>query len=128
MRSAFIAVVALLSCLAAAPAPAADTVVVAVAPFTYTPHPIEVSQGQGVTFANADYFSGAGHTLVHDVPKGSQLFESPIVPVGSSSPVAGVAELTPGTYQFTCRVHRQMSGRLIVKESDSAAPAGDQTV
>lgn len=97
------------------PARAADAVVVAVAPFTYSPHPIEVSQGQGLTFANFDAFSGAGHTIAHDVPKGTELFESPIVPPGTTANVAGVEKLPAGTYDFTCRVHAAMSGRLVVK-------------
>lgn len=115
MRSVLFSFVALLWCSGITPAPAVDAVVVAVAPFTYSPHPIEVSEGQGLTFANLDTFSGAGHTIAHDVPRGTELFQSPIVQPGTSAPVEGIAALPAGTYPFTCRVHVTMSGRLIVK-------------
>ena len=124
MRNALFVLVTLLWCSGVAPARAADSVVVAVAPFTYSPHPIEVSEGQGLTFVNLDYFSGTGHTLAHDVPRGTELFQTPIVPVGTSAPVAGIADLPAGTYGFTCRVHITMSGKLIVREQGSAVPAG----
>lgn len=115
MRSALFAIVTLLSFSGTPPVRAADAVVVAVAPFTYSPHPIEVSEGQGLTFANLDGFSGAGHTIAHNVPRGTELFQSPIVPPGTTATVAGVADLAAGTYGFTCRVHTTMSGTLIVR-------------
>lgn len=115
MRCALFAAVVLMALSGSGPARAADAVVVAVAPFTFTPHPIEVSEGQGLTFGNFDAFSGAGHTIVHDVPEDTRLFETPaVVPPGTAAGVPGIDELPVGTYEFTCRIHTAMAGTLIV--------------
>lgn len=90
-------------------------VVVAVAPWRYSPNPIEISQGDTLTFANFDSMSGDGHSLSHAVKPGQERFQSPITPPGTSSTVVGVDGLPKGEYRFTCRVHAFMHGTLVVQ-------------
>ena len=108
--------------LAAGTVPAGATggtaAVVAVAPFRYSPNPIEISQGDKLTFANFDaisIFSIEGHSLTQAVKPGQELFGSPITPPGTSSTVVGVDKLPKGEYRFTCRVHAFMNGKLVVR-------------
>ncbi|MGH8990669.1 MAG: cupredoxin domain-containing protein [Acidimicrobiia bacterium] len=93
-------------------------VVIAAVSWRYSPDPIEISQGEALTFANADAISalsGDGHSLAHAVKPGQELFQSPITPLGAASNVAGVAALPRGEYGFTCRVHAFMHGTLVVR-------------
>lgn len=116
MRRALLTVTAALLGLAAtAPAGSADGVIAVVVPFRYSPEPIEIAQGGAVTFANLDPVSGEGHSLTHAAAEGAELFKTPIIPPGSSAPVAGVADLAVGEYRFTCRVHAFMRGVLTVR-------------
>ena len=89
--------------------------VVVVAPWRYSPDPIEISQGERLTFANFDSLSGEGHSLSQAVKPGQELFQSQITPPGTASTVVGVDKLPQGEYRFTCRVHAFMTGRLVVK-------------
>ena len=94
----------------------AESTVVSVVRFSYSPDPMEIKVGEELTFVNLDPVSGDGHSLSHAPPKGAGLrFSSGILAPGTSGPVAGVAELEPGRYNFTCFVHPFMLGRLIVK-------------
>ena len=94
--------------------PAGNTAAVFV-PFTYAPDPVHLPHGEGLTFANLDPLSGEGHSLTQAVPKGTEQFQSPILPPGSTAPVKGVEGLAPGTYPFTCRIHPFMTGTLVVE-------------
>jgi plastocyanin len=89
--------------------------VVAVAPFRYSPNPIEISQGDRLTFANFDTLSFEGHSLSQAVKPGQELFQSQITPPGTASTVVGVDKLPKGEYRFTCRVHAFMNGKLVVR-------------
>jgi plastocyanin len=100
---------------AAAATNAGTAAVVAVAPWRYSPNPLEISQGETLTFANFDSLSGEGHSLSQAVKPGGELFQSPITPPGTSSIVAGVDRLQKGEYRVTCRVHAFMNGKLIVR-------------
>jgi len=88
--------------------------VVVVAPWRYSPNPIEVSQGEKLTFANFDSLSGEGHSLSQAVKPGQELFQS-------RSPRQGPPRRSwastsfPRGIRFTCRVHAFMNGRLVVK-------------
>ncbi len=45
---------------------------------------------------------------------GNPLFSSDAARNGQSVPVRGVERLAPGTYQFFCTIHPQMTGELVV--------------
>lgn len=66
-----------------------------------------------LTFGNADQ-------VVHDVtarklgPDGRPVFQSKHTPTGSASTVAGAATLPPGSYEFYCSLHPNMTGTLHV--------------
>jgi plastocyanin len=82
--------------------------------FRYNPSSVDVAAGDTLVFFNTDPLGGEGHSVTHAAPPGEQLFDTPITPGGSTSEVAGVAELPPGNYPFTCRVHAFMTGTLTV--------------
>jgi plastocyanin len=96
-----------------APAGAQQRVVTAFL-FRYNPSPLEVAQGDTLVFLDTDPLAGEGHSVTHAAPPGEQLFDTPITPPGGTGEVAGVAELPPGNYRFTCRVHAFMTGTLTV--------------
>ena len=97
------------------PSPAgAQQRVVAAVLFRYNPSQVEIASGDALVFFNADPMDGEGHSLTHAAPPGEQLFDSSITASGETSDVPGVAELSSGTYGFTCRVHAYMSGTLVV--------------
>jgi plastocyanin len=82
--------------------------------FRYNPSSVEIASGDTLAFLNTDPLAGEGHSVTHAAPPGEQLFDSPITPGGGLSEVSGVAELGPGSYRFTCRVHAFMTGVLTV--------------
>jgi plastocyanin len=86
----------------AAPAPSAGTTV-EISDFTFSAP--TAGPGSSVTVANRDGFP---HTVSAD--DGS--FESGTVGAGATG--AFVAPTAPGTYQFHCEIHPQMSGTLTV--------------
>jgi len=70
----------------------------------YIPTPIRVHVGQAITWTNYD-------TDPHDVTSDSGLFGSgPIPQNGSWTWVP----LRPGTYKYTCTLHPDMHGEVIV--------------
>ncbi len=81
----------------------------------YTPRAVDTNQGDTLMFANTDPFSGQGHTVTHNVAEGQPvLFDTDIVPFGSSVTVPNVENLPPGDYLIRCRVHPIMRGFLSV--------------
>jgi plastocyanin len=86
----------------ATPAPSASTTV-EISDFTFSAP--TAGPGSSVTVANRD---GAPHTVSAD--DGS--FESGTVEAGATGTF--VAPAAPGTYQFHCEIHPQMSGTLTV--------------
>lgn len=98
------------------PAQAAEQRVVTAAFYRYNPSPVEVAPGDTLVFFNSDPAAGSwqGHSVTHAAPPGEQLFDSPITPPGGTSEVAGVADLPPGNYPITCRIHAFMTGALTV--------------
>ncbi|MFY9587425.1 MAG: PQQ-binding-like beta-propeller repeat protein, partial [Actinomycetota bacterium] len=94
------------------PAPGAGTAVVAgpgAASATYlTPVMIVNAANPKLTFLNLDL---AQHDLDHrGEPK---LFESPLIGAGQTTPVTFQGPLEPGTYDFYCTIHPNMSGQLV---------------
>ena len=69
---------------------------------------VSVSQGDSVTYTNLD-------AVQHDVlSKQPGLFGTPLIGIGESADVAGVASLAPGKYAFYCSLHANMKGTLNV--------------
>lgn len=93
-------------------ASAADNVVVTAA-FQFLPPSPGVSQGDTLTYVNADI---APHDVMADEngPDGLPLFYSDVVGTGGQSDVRGVSSLPPGAYGFFCSVHPSMTGTLTV--------------
>lgn len=99
----------------------------------YIPGTVRVQQGETFTFGNYDGRAGIpGHSIVEVVPRCTAppytgnnpgngtcdypSFSSGLVDHGHVRDVHGVESLSPGTYEFTCQVHPEMSGTLIVEE------------
>jgi plastocyanin len=81
----------------------------------YTPRAVDTNQGDTLMFANTDPFSGQGHTVTHNAAEGQPvLFDTDIVPFGSTVTVKNVENLPPGDYLIRCRVHSIMRGYLSV--------------
>ena len=122
-RVLFVVVVVMaLGSLLSPPAVAQQRVVTA-AFYRYNPTPVEVAPGDTLVFLNSDPAIGSweGHSVTHAAPPGEQLFDSPITPPGGAGEVVGVAELQPGSYAVTCRVHAFMTGTVIVVGKGSAS-------
>ena len=105
---------------------------VSVQAWQYIPTTVHVNRGSRLKFGNYDMWPyGAGiaaHSLEEAIPgctsppyhtdKGCDrypLFTSALTDHGYVHEVAGVPELPPGEYPFTCQIHSQMRGTLIVK-------------
>lgn len=101
--------------------------------FLYLPSTVHVQQGETFTFGNYDPRGGIpGHSIVEVIPgctappytgnnpgQGTceyPRFTSGLVDHGHVHEVSGVKSLPPGTYKFTCQVHPDMRGTLIVEE------------
>jgi plastocyanin len=121
------------------PAPADDLVTgqdhpadVFVEAWQYIPTTVHVKRGSRLKFGNYDVYPyGAGiaaHSLEEAIPgctsppyhtnKGCDrypLFTSALTDHGFVHEVAGVPDLKPGEYPFTCQIHSQMRGTLIVE-------------
>ncbi|HEV3364089.1 MAG TPA: hypothetical protein VG795_08105 [Acidimicrobiia bacterium] len=98
----------------------------------YIPATVHVKQGGQIKFGNYDMYPyGAGiaaHSLEEAIPgctsppyhtnKGCDrypLFTSALTDHGYVHNVEGVDKLAPGQYPFTCQIHSQMRGTLIVE-------------
>jgi plastocyanin len=81
----------------------------------YMPRAVNTNQGDTLMFANTDPFSGPGHTVTHDAAPGQPvLFDTAVVPFGSSVQVPNVENLPAGDYLIRCRVHPNMRAFLDV--------------
>ena len=89
----------------------------------YIPQKIVVAHGSTPRFFNPDLyggpFGGRRHTItevrnLHFDPPGPPRFDVS-VDFGHAAPITGVEKLQPGTYDFICRVHPFMKGKLIVQ-------------
>jgi plastocyanin len=98
----------------------------------YIPSTVHVKRGSTLKFGNYDMWPyGAGiaaHSLEEAIPgctsppyhtnKGCDrypLFTSALTDHGYVHEVAGVPNLPPGEYPFTCQIHSQMRGTLVVE-------------
>jgi plastocyanin len=86
-----------------------DVFTVTIADFTFDPSCFTASASQGITVVNED---DVGHTFTMvgtdiNVPiAGGETF--------NGEPIAGAVE--PGTYEFVCTIHPQMTGEVTVVE------------
>ncbi|MGH8973474.1 MAG: cupredoxin domain-containing protein [Acidimicrobiia bacterium] len=81
----------------------------------YTPKSVDTNEGDSLLFANTDPFSGEGHTVTHNAaPDQPRLFDTDVVPFGSTVQVPGVEQLKEGDYLIMCRVHPIMRGYLSI--------------
>ena len=86
-----------------------DVFTVTIADFTFDPSCFTASASQGITVVNED---DVGHTFTMvgtdiNVPiAGGETF--------NGEPIAGAVE--PGTYEFVCTIHPQMTGEATVVE------------
>ena len=88
---------------------------------TFAPGDVTISQGDTLTFANADI---APHNVVADAAtRTGPLFTSKTVTAGQQAQVIGADKLAPSTYTFHCSVHPQMRGTLTVTAPGGAAYA-----
>ena len=100
--------------------------------WNYVPPEVHVKQGSHIKFGNYDVWPyGAGiaaHSLEEAIPGCTQppyktnggcdrypRFTSALVDHGYVHEVEGVDKLPPGRYPFTCQVHSQMHGVLVVE-------------
>jgi plastocyanin len=98
----------------------------------YIPPTVHIKRGSKLKFGNYDMYPyGAGiaaHSMEEAIPgctsppyhtnKGCDrypLFTSALTDHGYVHNVAGVEKLPPGEYPFTCQIHSQMRGTLIVE-------------
>lgn len=81
----------------------------------FAPKAVDVNAGDTLLFANTDPFAGQGHTVTHQTAPGqAPLFDTEVVPFGSSVQVPGIENLAPGDYLIMCRVHDIMRAYLSV--------------
>jgi plastocyanin len=100
--------------------------------FQYVPSTVHVKRGGHLKFGNYDMFPyGAGiaaHSMEEAIPGCTSppyrtsgkcdrypKFTSALTDHGYVHNVEGVDKLDPGTYPFTCQIHSQMRGTLIVE-------------
>lgn len=95
----------------------------------YIPTTVQVKRGSSIKFGNYDMYPyGAGvaaHSLTEAVPECTEppfkdcdrypRFSSALVDHGYVSKAEGVEKLPPGQYPFTCQMHQQMRGTVIVE-------------
>jgi plastocyanin len=98
----------------------------------YVPATVHVPRGGKIKFGNYDMYPyGAGiaaHSMEEAIPgctsppyhtgKGCDrypLFSSALTDHGYVHNVEGVDKLPPGQYPFTCQIHSQMAGTLVVE-------------
>jgi plastocyanin len=95
----------------------------------YIPTTVHVKRGGRIKFGNYDMYPyGAGitaHSLTEAIPgctdppfqKCDRMprFSSALVDHGYVQHVKGVENLPPGEYTFTCQMHQQMKGTLVIE-------------
>jgi hypothetical protein len=89
----------------------------------YIPSKIKIARGSTPQFFNPDLYGGPFGGKRHTITEVRNLhFDSPGPPrfdvsvdFGHSAPLTGVEKLKPGTYDFTCRVHPFMTGKLLIE-------------
>lgn len=72
-------------------------------------------EGEQAGFTNLDIASHDVRSVARD-DNGDYLFESALVGLGSNVPVEGTEDVAPGTYDFYCSLHPNMTGTLVVVE------------
>ncbi len=83
---------------------------------TGTAGAFRLTAGQNPVFRNDDLASEKHNVIaVEDGPDDEPLFQTPLIAGGGTSVlVAGTEYLQPGTYDFICTIHTEMTGKLEV--------------
>ena len=81
------------------------TVQATIASFVFLPDPIVVQVGQSIRWTNLDF---AEHTVTED----NHLFTSAVLNYGDTYTLT---LLQPGTYNYFCEPHPQMTATIIVQ-------------
>ena len=89
----------------------------------FIPEKIAVARGTTPQFFNPDLYGGPFGGKRHTITEvRNRYFDAPGPPrfdvsvdFGHAAPIAGVEKLPPGAYDFICRVHPFMKGKLIVE-------------
>src|SRR4051794_6405978 len=79
---------------------------------------VVVTQGSSLTFVNLDELAHTVTSVARDAT-GAPLFNGNALP-GTTSDIAGVDKLAPGTYAFYCSFHPNMQGTLIIEGDGSS--------
>ncbi|GHE83898.1 hypothetical protein GCM10017786_13960 [Amycolatopsis deserti] len=116
MRVLLVAVLALASCLFAAPPAGAASQAVMMEGYAYSPSSLTVRVGDTVTWTNHDQ---APHDVV--TTSAPVAFKSAMLSQGQSW---SYTFTTPGTYSYYCSVHPDMRATIVVQPAPvAAAPA-----
>lgn len=109
-----------ISSMSDAPSPPAGSAAILAGPFAttagYAPPVTVMFAGSTLTFANGDVLAPHNVEAFDRDPVTRQpLFESAIIPAGQTTEVVGADALPPGSYDFFCILHPQMTGTLTVR-------------
>lgn len=95
------------------PARAGANNTVQIADFAFSPPTLTIVAGESVTWTNAD-------PVVHTATSTSGAFDSGDLDPGESY---SLTFATPGTYDYLCRPHPSMTGRVVVQAASAPTPA-----
>jgi amicyanin len=96
-----------LTCARAELPPGPDTAFVIIRDFTFTPAQTQVASGTRVVWINCEAVGTPGHTTTVD----AGAWDSPTLVTGDVFSV----QAAPGTYDYHCRPHPFMQGRVVVQ-------------
>ncbi len=95
-------------------ATAQDSASISIVDFTFSPGSVTVDAGATVTWTNND-------TTAHTATS-SGVFDTGTLQPGQSG---SVTLSTPGTYNYICSIHPNMTGSIVVMGAEAAPPASD---
>ena len=113
VRSVAFALAAVLG-MAGAPAALAANRTVAIAGFEYSPSPVNAEVGDTVTWNNEGF-------ITHTVTANNGAFDSGVITGKTSFSFKFTA---PGNFEYSCTIHRQMRGEVVVKAAHGGSEGG----
>jgi plastocyanin len=90
-------------------------IVVSAAPSSFAPRIVIVPKGSTARFTQMDPLYVHNVIALDGGSNGAPLFSAPTLGFGESATIAGVSRLPAGDYPFSCSVHEQMYGVLMVR-------------
>ena len=94
---------------------APGSVVVSSAPNTFATRIVVVPRGARARFAQLDLLGVHNVVALDGGTAGNPLFQTSTLRFGQSGEIVGVSRLPAGDYPFSCSVHEQMYGLLLVR-------------